>query len=158
MYCELEVLEELAVFMSQAPTGQEVIRVHFPRKTKLKSNKHEMASNLFLIMKRIKCRLSFWPDPEMQPSCKPVTKCKNQSLGKTLKVAASYFGLSSYWFEYNLAYNGLLAIANFLFFLFFCWNLYQVEGGKFLYLAYECAKFATFDIMKHIRLETKRAH
>ena len=46
MYCELEVLEELAVFMSQAPTGQEVIRVHFPRKTKLKSNKHEMKQAL----------------------------------------------------------------------------------------------------------------
>ena len=55
MYCEPEVLEELAVFMSQAQTGQEVILVYFPRKSKLKSNKHEMKqalkawpANLFL--------------------------------------------------------------------------------------------------------------
>ena len=46
MYCELEVLEELAVFMSQAQTGQEVILVYFPRKSKLKSNKHEMKQAL----------------------------------------------------------------------------------------------------------------
>ena len=52
MYCEPEVLEELAVFMSQAQTGQETTRVHFPRKTKLKSNKHEM-----------KQALKAWPRP-----------------------------------------------------------------------------------------------
>ena len=46
MYCEPEVLEELAVFMSQAQTGQEKTRVYFPRKTKLKSNKHEMKQAL----------------------------------------------------------------------------------------------------------------
>ena len=46
MYCEPEVLEELTVFMSQAQTGQEVILVYFPRKSKLKSNKHEMKQAL----------------------------------------------------------------------------------------------------------------